>query len=161
MKIIVRLFALLLFVIFFGFALKNTDEVVLHLFWNAQTKSPLILLLLAFFVAGAVLGVLAMSGTVLRHRRELTRYKKWQADQQKEAEAALLAVTREEVEGFMGKEVWFRAGERQLPFTAEDFLMSFSLPNFYFHAATAYDILRWKGVPLGKRDYIGRLRMKA
>jgi len=91
MKIIVRLFALLLFAIFFGFALKNTDEVVLHLFWNAQTKSPLILLLLAFFVAGAVLGVLAMSGTVLRHRRELTRYKKWLADQQKEAEAALLA----------------------------------------------------------------------
>ena len=91
MKIIVRLFAMLLFAIFFGFALKNTDEVILHLFWNAQTKSPLILLLLAFFVAGAVLGVLAMSGTVLRNRRELTRYKKWQADQQKEAEAALLA----------------------------------------------------------------------
>ena len=29
-----------------------------------------------------------------------------------------------------------------MPFTAENFLMSFSLPNFYFHATTAYDILR-------------------
>ena len=52
-------------------------------------------------------------------------------------------------------------GERKLPFTAEGFLMSFSLPNFYFHAATAYDILRTNGVPLGKRDFMGRLKLKA
>ena len=52
-------------------------------------------------------------------------------------------------------------GERQLPFTAEGFLRSFSLPNFYFHATTAYDILRTNGVPLGKRDFMGRLKMKA
>ena len=38
--------------------------------------------------------------------------------------------------------------------------MSFSLPNFFFHATTAYDILRHKGVPLGKRDFMGRLKMK-
>ena len=38
--------------------------------------------------------------------------------------------------------------------------MSFSLPNFYFHATTAYDILRTNGVPLGKRDFMGRLKMK-
>ena len=48
-----------------------------------------------------------------------------------------------------------------MPFVAENFIMSFSLPNFYFHAATAYDILRNKGVPLGKRDFMGPLRMKA
>jgi hypothetical protein len=52
------------------------------------------------------------------------------------------------------------AGERQADFTAENFLLSFSQPNFYFHATTAYAILRWKGVPLGKRDYTGRLRLK-
>ena len=55
----------------------------------------------------------------------------------------------------------FQAGERKLPFTAEGFLMSFSLPNFYFHATTAYGILRHKGVPLGKRDFMGRMRMKS
>jgi hypothetical protein len=37
-------------------------------------------------------------------------------------------------------------------------LLSFSLPNFYFHAVTAYNILRTRGVPLGKRDYEGVLR---
>lgn len=76
MKIIVRLIAIALFVVFFDFALKNTDEVVLRLFWNAQAKSPLILLLLAFLVLGVVLGVLAMTGTVMRHRRELARLRK-------------------------------------------------------------------------------------
>jgi hypothetical protein len=47
-----------------------------------------------------------------------------------------------------------------MPFVAENFLMSFSLPNFYFHSTTAYDILRTKGVPLGKRDFMGQMRMK-
>jgi len=54
----------------------------------------------------------------------------------------------------------FEFRERRLEFTAEDFLLSFSLPNFYFHAATAYDILRWKGARIGKRDFMGRLRLK-
>jgi hypothetical protein len=54
----------------------------------------------------------------------------------------------------------FQLGERQMPFTVENFLMSFSTPNLHFHATTAYDILRSKGVPLGKRDYMGRMRLK-
>lgn len=91
MTILFRLLAILLFLIFFGFALKNTDEVVLHLFWNYQARSPLILMLLAFFVVGAVLGVLAMIPTVLRARRELSRHKKVVAQQQKDAEAAARA----------------------------------------------------------------------
>jgi uncharacterized integral membrane protein len=76
MKIIFRILAVLLFILFFSFALKNTDEVVLHLFLNNQAKSPLILLLLIFFIAGAVLGVLAMTGILLRTRRELVTKKK-------------------------------------------------------------------------------------
>jgi hypothetical protein len=77
-----------------------------------------------------------------------------------EAQAGLESLSADEVNELLGKEVWFRMGEVQLPFTAETFLMSFSLPNFYFHTTTAYDILRSKGVPLIKRDYLGRLRMK-
>ena len=50
---------------------------------------------------------------------------------------------------------------RTLAFTSETFLLSFSLPNFHFHAVTAYDILRTRGVPLGKRDYEGRLRTRS
>ena len=73
---------------------------------------------------------------------------------------ALSAWTPEAVNALGGKDVIFAIGDRKLPFTAEDFLMSFSLPNFYFHATTAYDILRTKGVPLGKRDFMGQMRMK-
>jgi uncharacterized protein len=54
----------------------------------------------------------------------------------------------------------FVRGEHRLDFTAENFLLSFSQPNFYFHAATSYDILRSKGVPIGKRDFTGKLRLK-
>ncbi len=74
--------------------------------------------------------------------------------------AALEAVRPEELDGFIGRDMQFRFGERRIDFTAEDFLLSFSQPNFYFHVTTAYAILRWKGVPVGKRDFLGRLRSK-
>ena len=75
--------------------------------------------------------------------------------------SALESVQPAEINAFMGRDMRFEFRERTLEFTAEDFLLSFSLPNFYFHAATAYDILRWKGARIGKRDFIGRLRLKA
>jgi uncharacterized protein len=77
-----------------------------------------------------------------------------------EARTELAALTPETVNGLLGRDVIFKLGERTLPFTAEGFLMSFSLPNFFFHATTAYDILRHKGAPIGKRDYMGRLKLK-
>jgi uncharacterized protein len=40
-------------------------------------------------------------------------------------------------------------------FTGQSLLLGNSLPNFYFHCTTAYDILRHCGVELGKRDFIG------
>jgi hypothetical protein len=78
-----------------------------------------------------------------------------------DARTALQALTRDAVDALQGRDVVFKLGERSIPFTAEDFLMSFSLPNLYFHATTAYDILRMQGVPLGKRDYLGQLRIKS
>lgn len=74
---------------------------------------------------------------------------------------ALKAYTPDEINALEGRDVLFALGERQMPFVAEGFLHTFSLPNFHFHATTAYDILRSRGVPLGKRDYLGRLRIKA
>jgi hypothetical protein len=74
--------------------------------------------------------------------------------------AALEAIAPSELDGFVGRDMRFEVGDRHVQFTAEDFLLSFSQPNFYFHATTVYDILRWKGVPLGKRDFTGRLRRK-
>jgi hypothetical protein len=74
---------------------------------------------------------------------------------------ALQRVQPAEVNALEGREVTFQIRDLKLPFTAENFLMSFSLPNFHFHATTAYDILRAKGVPIGKRDYLGQMRMKS
>jgi hypothetical protein len=48
-----------------------------------------------------------------------------------------------------------------MPFTAEDFILTFSLPNFYFHTSSAYAILRNQGLAVGKMDYLGKLRLKA
>ena len=78
-----------------------------------------------------------------------------------DAIAALSALKPDEVHALVGRDIVFKIGDRSMPFTAEGFLMSFSLPNFYFHVTTAYDILRHKGVPVGKRDFMGRMRMKA
>ncbi len=74
--------------------------------------------------------------------------------------AELEAIEPAEVDGFVGRDMRFEFGERRLEFTAENFLLSFSQPNFYFHATTAYDILRWKGLPIGKRDFAGMPRLK-
>jgi uncharacterized protein len=58
-----------------------------------------------------------------------------------------------------GQAVQFKAGKFELPFTAENFVMSFSLPNLYFHATTLYDMLRIKGTPLGKMDFMGKMSL--
>ncbi len=76
------------------------------------------------------------------------------------AREELQKVTAEEINDLAGKDVVFEIRDTKIPFVAEDFLLSFSLPNFYFHATTTYDILRMKGVPLGKRDFLGRMRIK-
>ena len=68
-------------------------------------------------------------------------------------------LSREEVEALQGRDMVFKIRDREMPFKVENFLLSFSLPNFYFHATTLYDILRWKGAPLGKRDFMGQMRM--
>ncbi|WAT18959.1 DUF1993 domain-containing protein [Aurantiacibacter sp. MUD11] len=78
------------------------------------------------------------------------------------AENQLRALSPAEVESFIGKEMRFVYEPHgvDLPFTAENFLLGFAQPNFYFHATTAYAILRHKGVELGKLDYLGPIPMK-
>jgi hypothetical protein len=74
--------------------------------------------------------------------------------------ASLAAIDAAELDSFVGRPMRFEMGDYKVDYTAEDFLFSFSIPNFYFHAATAYDILRSKGVVLGKADFLGRTRGK-
>lgn len=72
--------------------------------------------------------------------------------------AFLETVTTEQVEGGEGREL-------TLPFVKDkrirggDYLAEMALPNFYFHVVTAYAILRKNGVELGKRDYIGSMKL--
>lgn len=94
MKIISRIVAVLLFILFFFFALKNTQEIALQFLWGYEIRGPLVGILLGFFVLGAVLGVLAMTPTVFRHKRALSRNKKTIASMQKEAETQQLAKTQ-------------------------------------------------------------------
>jgi hypothetical protein len=75
------------------------------------------------------------------------------------AEATLEGASEDEMEGWFGQPMRFEMREFKLPFTADQFLLTFSQPNYMFHASTAYDILRMRGVPLGKRDFMGQLRL--
>jgi uncharacterized protein len=76
------------------------------------------------------------------------------------ARVELDAISPDEINGFVGNDMVFEFKDRRMEFTAENFLLSFSLHNFYFHATIAYAIMRWKGVKIGKMDYMGRPRMK-
>lgn len=91
-----------------------------------------------------------------------------------EAVTALEALTPQEVNSWSGKKLdieIFRPldpenaatsqwGPRTLALTPETYLLTYSLPNFYFHVVTAYNILRTRGVPIGKGDYEGQLRIR-
>ncbi|HYP71694.1 MAG TPA: DUF1993 domain-containing protein [Variovorax sp.] len=54
------------------------------------------------------------------------------------------------------REVEIKLGGNVMKFPGQKYLLQFGLPNFFFHVTTAYDVLRHQGVPLGKRDYLGK-----
>jgi hypothetical protein len=67
----------------------------------------------------------------------------------------LQGVKPAQIDGSEQKKIELKAGQRELKFTGEDYLLGFALPNFFFHVTTAYAILRHNGVPIGKMDYLG------
>ena len=76
-----------------------------------------------------------------------------------EAIASLHGESQADIEALAGGNVIFSLGGNEIPFTVPNFILSFSLPNFYFHTTTAYDILRAQGAPLGKRDFLGPMKV--
>ncbi len=60
-----------------------------------------------------------------------------------------------QIDGTDDKDYVIKLGAREMQWKGMQYLLGFALPNFYFHAATAYDILRHNGVELVKRDFIG------
>jgi len=114
---------------------------------------------LAYHSIGAIEAV--MSGTLfLPGQRPAHDYAGLQAliDETREG---LRQIAPGQIDAREGTDMVFRVGDNERIFTAEGFLLSFSIPNFHFHATTAYGILRARGVPLGKLDYMGALRLKS
>ena len=70
--------------------------------------------------------------------------------------ALLKSISANAMDGREEATVVLKAGSTERTFTAREYVLAFALPNFFFHITTAYDILRHKGVPLGKLDYLGR-----
>jgi hypothetical protein len=60
-------------------------------------------------------------------------------------------------EGGETRDVTINTRRAAVTMSGQDYLFKFALPNFYFHVTTAYDILRSRGVQIGKMDYIGDL----
>ena len=69
--------------------------------------------------------------------------------------AWLKGIQPAQVDGAEGKNVTVKAGDREIQFTGINLLLQRAMPNFYFHATTAYDILRHNGVEIGKRHFMG------
>ena len=69
--------------------------------------------------------------------------------------AVVNSVKAADVDAHADKDVTFPMGPRQVTMKGKEYMMHFAFPNFYFHATTAYDILRHRGVAIGKRDFLG------
>ncbi|KAI2631561.1 hypothetical protein GGS26DRAFT_558120 [Hypomontagnella submonticulosa] len=72
----------------------------------------------------------------------------------KEAIASLEKVKPESVNGKEQEKVEVKVGPKKAVVTAQDYVHNFLLPTIYFHFVTLYDILRMKGVPVGKKEYL-------
>ncbi|MEI2300181.1 DUF1993 domain-containing protein [Ensifer sp. MJa1] len=68
--------------------------------------------------------------------------------------AFLETVQPTDLEDSGSREVTLNFPTLKVTFSGEEYLSKFVLPNFYFHLTTAYDILRHKGVPVGKADFL-------
>ncbi|WP_313334926.1 DUF1993 domain-containing protein [Sphingobium yanoikuyae] len=71
--------------------------------------------------------------------------------------AFLESVPRDRIDRREEATVILKTPRGEFPFTGRSHVLTFSLPNFYFHLTTAYALLRQAGVPLGKLDYLGGL----
>jgi hypothetical protein len=69
--------------------------------------------------------------------------------------AFIQTVTPGQIDGTEDKEIVITRHGKETRYNGMQFLLGHALPNFYFHVATAYNILRHNGVEIGKRDYLG------
>ena len=67
----------------------------------------------------------------------------------------LKSVDASKLAGAEDREIVMKFPQGEMKFTGRDYLTGFALPNFYFHVTTAYDLLRHKGITIGKMDFLG------
>ncbi len=63
---------------------------------------------------------------------------------------------KDDFAGAASRDVTVKVGGKDTTMTGTQYFSGFVVPNFYFHLATAYNILRHNGVVLGKSDFMGR-----
>ena len=69
--------------------------------------------------------------------------------------ACVQTISPEQIDGTEDKEIVIKRGDKETHYKGMQFLLGHAIPNFYFHVATTYNILRHNGVEIGKRDYLG------
>ena len=74
--------------------------------------------------------------------------------------AYVKSLDKKAIDGAVDREITFPLGPKKGEMKGDDYLTHFMLPNFYFHCATAYDILRHAGVDVGKQDFLGAIPIK-
>lgn len=79
MRALIWLFRLFLFLLLFGFAIKNDDVVILRFFFGTQWQMPLVLVILLFVIVGVLIGVTATVATLYRQHREIGELRDRQA----------------------------------------------------------------------------------
>ncbi|WLI90609.1 DUF1993 domain-containing protein [Massilia sp. R2A-15] len=67
----------------------------------------------------------------------------------------IASVPQDGIEASAGRDITTGSGEKAKQWKGQTYLIHYALPHFYFHATTAYDILRHNGVEIGKKDFIG------
>ena len=68
----------------------------------------------------------------------------------------LKSIKAAEVDGHEGRDLTVKMGANERKFKAQNFLQWFSIPNFTFHATTAYNVMRQSGIDLAKSDFLGK-----
>ncbi|MEG2034598.1 MAG: DUF1993 family protein [Janthinobacterium sp.] len=69
--------------------------------------------------------------------------------------AFLESLPQADIDGSETRAITTGSGEKTKHFTGQTYLFHYALPHFFFHATTAYDILRHNGIEVGKKDFIG------
>lgn len=71
-------------------------------------------------------------------------------------QALLSGYKPEQFTGAEDRQLTLKVGGQEVTLSGRDYLLHVAFPNFYFHCATAYDILRHNGIEIGKRDFVPR-----